>query len=150
MPGGWWDDDAALVAKLDEAWSAAQQVPPEFIAAGKAVWTPRDIDAELAELIYDSEREPVAVRTDTAALRALTFASPAQTIELEVGDAALMGQLVPPCCAEIEVEVRDGTAMSATADEFGIFTVGCVPTAAFRLRCRTITGLDLLTNWIAI
>ncbi len=149
VPSDWYDDEA-LLSELDEAWHLAQQVPPEFVAVGKAVWRPLDLDAELAELIYDSRREPALVRTDTAALRALTFASPTQTIELEVADHGLLGQLVPPGRAQIEVQARDGTTARATSDELGFFTIPQVPDGPFRLRYRTGSGIDVVTGWIAI
>jgi hypothetical protein len=146
----WWHDDVALLARLAEAWRAEDEVPPEFVAAGKAVWQPPDLDAELAELIYDSQREPLLVRADTAVLRALTFASARQTIELEVGDGTLRGQLVPPARCEIEVErAGDGPARTES-DELGYFTLAPVPRGQFRLRCRTGTGTDVVTSWITI
>jgi hypothetical protein len=150
MPSVWWDDDASLLAELDEAWYSAQQVPAEFIEAGKAVWVPPDLDAELAQLIYDSQREPAGVRTDTAELRALTFASATQTIELEVAENGLLGQLVPPCRSHIEVQLRDGGTTSASADELGFFTIPTVPGSAFRLRYRTAGGVEVITSWITI
>ena len=70
-----WDDDDELLAFLDEALRTEGDVPPDFVAAGKAAFTWRSIDAELAALVYDSEREPALTRTQTADLRALTFAS---------------------------------------------------------------------------
>jgi hypothetical protein len=150
VPDEWWSDDQTLLVELDKAWFAGQCVPPEFITAGKRVWASPDLDAELAELIYDSLREPAQVRTDRAELRALTFASATQTIELEVTDGGLLGQLVPPGRARIEVEARDGGTTDATSDELGFFTIPRVPDGAFRLRYRTAAGVDVVTGWIAI
>jgi hypothetical protein len=146
----WWDDDAALLAELHEALRAAKDVPAEFVAAGKAVWGATDLDAELAELVYDSVREPAGVRTDNAALRALTFASPTQIIELEIGDSGLQGQLVPPSCCRIEVEARRGGTASAISDELGYFSLASVPDGPFRLRCRVGAGTVVVTSWITI
>lgn len=145
-----WSDDETLLAELDRAWYAAQCVPPEFVAAGQQVWRPPDLDAELAELIYDSLREPAQVRTDRAELRALTFASATQTIELEVTDGGLLGQLVPPGRAQIEVQARDGGTTGACSDELGFFTIPRVPDGPFRLRYRSAAGIDVVTGWIAI
>jgi hypothetical protein len=150
VPDERWSDDQTLLVELDKAWHAAQCVPPEFIATGKRVWRALDLDAELAELIYDSLREPAQVRTDRAELRALTFASATQTIELEVSDGGLLGQLVPPGRAQIEVEVRDGASVNASSDELGFFTIPRVPDGAFRLRYRSAAGVDVVTGWIAI
>jgi hypothetical protein len=154
VPDERWSDDQTLLVELDKAWHAAQCVPPEFIATGKRVWRSldldADLDAELAELIYDSLREPAQVRTDRAELRALTFASATQTIELEVTAGGLLGQLVPPGRAQIEVEARDGGSVNASTDELGFFTIPRVPEGPFRLRYRSAAGVDVVTGWIAI
>jgi hypothetical protein len=150
VSGDWWRDDVALLGRLAEAWQAGQDVPADFVAAGKAVWRPPDLDAELAELVYDSRRELAGVRSDTAVLRALTFASATRTIELEVGDGALLGQLVPPAQCEIELEQADGVTAAATSDGLGYFTLPSVPRGPFRLRCRADAGTDVVTAWITI
>ena len=146
----WGNDDAALLAELDQAWYAVQRVPAEFIAAGRAVWVPPDLDAELAQLVYDSQREPALTRTQTARLRALTFASATQTIELEIGDGKLLGQLVPPVRVEIELEVHGGGTTVVTSDELGFFSIPHIPDGRFRLRCRVSATVDVVTSWIAI
>ncbi|MBO0867722.1 MAG: hypothetical protein J2P15_04075 [Micromonosporaceae bacterium] len=150
MPGEWWTDDTVLLARLEQAWSAVQQVPAEFVDAGRAAFVPSDVDAELAELTYDSQCEPAGTRNDTAPLRALTFSSASQTIELEVTGDALLGQLVPPCATRIEVQPRDGRSATVDSDQLGVFTVTPVPDGPFRLRYRTPSGVSVVTGWIAI
>lgn len=150
MPGEWWTNDTVLLARLDEAWHAVQQVPPEFVEAGKAAFVPSDVDSELAELIYDSLSEPSGTRTDAAPLRALTFSSASQTIELEVTGEALLGQLVPPCATRVEVQPREGRSATITSDDLGVFTIVPVPDGPFRLRYHTPTGVSVVTGWIAI
>ena len=70
MPSG-WDQDEQLLAALREALhgrpvppardpQAGQAVPPEFVEAGQALYTWRNIDAELAELTYDSAHDTLA------------------------------------------------------------------------------------------
>lgn len=143
-----WDDDDELLALLDEALRSEGDVPPDFIAAGKAVFTWRSIDAELAALVYDSEREPALTRTQTADLRALTFASAHVTIELELTDTGLLGQVVPTAPAEVDVQTTAGVTESVTADELGCFTIRAVPHEPFRLRIRVGDSVDVLTTWI--
>jgi hypothetical protein len=154
----WWTDDSELLARLRDALGTARDVPHAFIQAGKAVYRPPDLDAELAALIYDSEcervgdsaREPALTRADTAALRALTFASSGLTIELEVTDGGLLGQVVPPGPALVEVQVQDGTTSEFVADALGCFTVDPVPRLPFRLRCRIGPHVDVLTSWLSL
>ncbi len=144
-----WEDDNDLVALLEEALDAEGDVPPDFIAAGKAAFVWRTIDAELAALVYDSDREPALTRTQTTAdLRALTFASANITIELELTATGLIGQLVPPSNAEIDVQTAAGVTGSVTTDELGCFTIRVIPQEPFRLRCRAGETVDVLTTWI--
>ena len=145
-----WSNDDELIAMLDEAVREADAVPEGFVEAGKAAYAWRGIDAELAALIYDSQREPELTRTDTAALRALTFASRRLTIELEILDGCLIGQVVPPCSGEVELQTRDGDSETVVADELGCFTIRRQPEGPFRLRCRAGDSVDILTSWIAL
>ncbi|HET8659493.1 MAG TPA: hypothetical protein VFM55_10900 [Micromonosporaceae bacterium] len=150
MANTWWNDDDRLIAMLGEALREADAVPRELADAGRAAYAWRGIDAELAALVYDSEHEPTATRTDTATLRALTFASPRLSIELEVVDGCLIGQVVPPGAARVELQTPDGETASFTADELGCFTVGALPGGPFRLRCRMGASVDVLTSWITL
>jgi hypothetical protein len=89
-----------------------------------------------------------ATRARRAALRALTFTSASVTIELEIGEDVLLGQLVPPRPGAVEVQVVTGDVVTAEVDEVGGFAVRPLPPASFRLRCRTADGGDVLTGWI--
>jgi hypothetical protein len=89
-----WDDDE-LLAALREAVRARQAVPPEFVAVGKSAFAWHNIDAELAQLTYDSSRDTLyepSLRAEAATIRALTFTSPHLTVELEVSQDSLLGQ----------------------------------------------------------
>ena len=103
-----WDDDA-LLAALRQAVAARQAVPAEFVEAGKNAFAWHNIDAELAQLTYDSTRDSdyaPSTRTETASIRALTFTSAHLTIELEVTSDSLLGQIVPTQTAAIKVQSR--------------------------------------------
>jgi len=148
-----WDDDH-LLAMLREALRDAESVPPEFIEAGKAAYAWRTIDLELAALTYDSALDGEALsggtRAEPATLRSLTFTCVEMTIELEVTDDALVGQITPARAGE-SVVVRVGSSEYApvTTDEVGFFVVRPVPADPFRLLIRTSAGLAVLTGWIS-
>jgi hypothetical protein len=146
-----WDDDE-LLAALRGALRARQAVPPEFVAAGKSAFAWHNIDAELAQLTYDSERdaESAPSRSEAASVRALTFSSPHLTVELEVTPDALVGQIVPIQAGTVEVVTGTGQAQAVSADEIGCFSISPIPAAPFRLRCRTATGIEALTGWITL
>lgn len=146
------DDDEELLAALGEAFRARDEVPEWFTRTGRNVFAWHNIDAELAQLTYDSrdDRElATTVRSETASIRALTFTSARTSIELEVAETALLGQIVPPRAGTLEVHTTAGVT-SLPVDEIGCFTVDPIPASPFRLRCRTDDGADVLTGWITL
>ena len=147
-----WDDERLLVA-LGEAIRERQAVPSWFVETGKNAFAWHNIDAELAQLTYDSQqdlREAVAMRSETASIRALTFTSAHLTMELEVTEDAVLGQVIPPCAGTLEVHTRAGEITATEMDEIGCFAVDPIPDSPFRLRCRTADGADVLTGWITL
>jgi hypothetical protein len=150
MPDG-WDDEELLVA-LGEAMRARREVPEWFVETGKNAYAWHNIDAELAQLTYDSlgdRQRAAAVRSEAASIRALTFTSPRLSIELEVGEGSLIGQVIPPRAGTLEVHTTAGVT-SSPVDDIGSFAVTPIPTSPFRLRCRTEDGADVLTGWITL
>ena len=149
MLNGW--DDERLLAALREAMRARRMVPDAFVDTAKSTYTWHNIDAELAQLTYDSSRElAVGLRSETASIRALTFTSARITLELEVTDSSLLGQVIPPRSGTLEIQTRAGTTTSTPVDEIGCFAVEPIPASPFRLRCRTADGADVLTGWITL
>ena len=146
-------DDEDLMAALRQALAGRQAVPPEFVEAAKNAFAWHNIDAELAELTYDSSRdaEPApSTRAETASIRALTFTSAHLTIELEVTHDSLLGQIVPAQPGTIKVQLRDGAETTVPADGIGRFTIRPMPAGTFRLHCRTSADADALTGWITL
>lgn len=147
-----WDDEQLLTA-LRQAVRARQAVPPEFVEAAKNAFAWHNIDAELAELTYDSSRDAElapSTRAETASIRALTFTSAHLTIELEVTHDSLLGQIVPAQPGTIKVQLRDGAESTVTADNIGRFRIRPMPAGTFRLHCRTSADADALTSWITM
>jgi hypothetical protein len=145
-------DDEELLAALQQALSTRRAVPPEFVETGKNAFAWHNIDAELAELTYDSTRGAdhlAYTRAESTAVRALTFTSPRLTIELEVTEDSLLGQVLPPQAATIEVQARTGAGRVVHMGEIGSFTIRPIPRSRFRLCCRA-AGIDVLTSWITL
>ena len=151
MRDGW--DDERLLAALGEAIKASQAVPSWFVETGKNAFAWHNIDAELAQLTYDSNedrREAAVMRSETASIRALTFTSTHLSLELEVTENSLLGQIIPPRSGTLEIHTRAGEISTTEVDEIGCFAVDPIPDIPFRLRCRTADGTDVLTGWITI
>src|SRR6266542_716013 len=128
-------DDERLLADLREAVRAEREVPPRFLQAGKAALAWRNVDAELAELTYDSAQPAGALagaRADPAALRALTFVAAGITIEVEVTAVALQGHVVPARRGEIEMQLRDGSRHTVPVDDVGWFLFTQPPAGMLR------------------
>jgi hypothetical protein len=150
-----WDDEELLTA-LREAMRAREAVPAEFIEMGRNAYAWHNIDAELAQLTYDSDRDAdlmASLRSETASIRALTFTSAHLSIEVEVTDESLVGQVVPVVPERegtIEVQAKAGATTTTSVDEIGCFAVSPKPASPFRLRYRAADGTDVVTGWITL
>jgi hypothetical protein len=147
-----WDDEEVLAA-LQQALRAQRAVPPEFIEAGKNAFAWRNIDAELAQLTYDSTLDPaleLSLRAEAASIRALTFTSAHLTIELEVAQDSLLGQIIPAQPATIKIQPREGAETALATDEIGCFSIQPIPAGQFRMHCHTAADVDALTGWITL
>jgi hypothetical protein len=147
-----WDDDQ-LLATLGEAMRARETVPARFIEAAKNAYAWHNIDAELAELTYDSSRDEswsAAVRSETASIRTLTFTSAHFSLELEVTEDSLLGQIIPPREGTIEAQTGAGATTTTPVDKMGFFSMEPIPASPFRLHYRTTEGTDLVTGWITL
>jgi len=152
---GWGDEE--LLDALRQAFAARRAVPPEFVQAGQNAFAWHNIDADLAQLTYDSTdrtEELVATRAqEEAAIRVLTFtcAQAGLQIELEVQEDALAGQILPMQSAAIELQTKTGTQQPISADEVGCFWISPIPSEDFRLRCRPVAGnAEVVTVWVKL
>ncbi len=146
-----WDDDQLLTA-LGEAMRESQAVPAQFIEMAKNAYAWHNIDAELAQLTYDSSRDEswsATVRSETASIRALTFTSAHFSIDLEVTEDSLLGQILPPQEGTIETGTGAG-ATTTPVDKAGRFSIEPTPASPIRLHYRTAEGTDLVTGWITL
>jgi hypothetical protein len=149
MTGNWTADDEQLLAELGDAMrNSPGEVPKWFMDTGKGAYAWRTIDAELAELALDSHamgtHTLAGARSEMAAPRTLTFESQSVTIELEITDDALRGQLVPPQSGEVVMR-WDNNVVRYAVDDVGWFVIQPVPTSPFRLQVHSATGVNALT-----
>jgi hypothetical protein len=142
-------DDERLLQELGAAVRQEALVPESFLAAGRAAFAWRNVDAELATLA--EQATPATTRAaEPAPLSAFTFAASALSIEVEVADDALLGQVVPPVAGRVELRSAGGTVSAATVDELGWFAFRPPPTGLFRLYLQTADGSQVLTEWVTL
>ncbi len=142
-----------LLAELRSVIERADPIPPAVLAAAKACFTWRTIDAELAELVADSDLVGSATRA-MAAPRLLTFEAAGLTVEVEVGETGetrrLVGQLIPVGRASITVRWSAGSR-DVESDDLGRFDVDHIPAGPVSM---SVVGAEsntpVVTSWVAI
>jgi hypothetical protein len=145
--------DDRLVEVLRRALAEADEVPSEVLAAARAAWTWRTIDAELAALVHDStldDQELAGVR-GAATVRALSFTVGEHFLELEVAEdgdrRSIVGQVMP-AQAGLILEGADGRPPTELAvDALGRFSATRLAPGLVRLRAADGA---LVTEWVAI
>jgi hypothetical protein len=136
-----------LEADLRRAAELFDPVPPHLVRGAISAFTWRTIDAELAELVFDSLDQPLAVR-GPGQPRLLTFRADEVVVEVELDDQLLVGRVSPATAAEVRVQ-HGGVEVAVTADGLGRFTVRGLASGPLRLRCTFDDGRSLVTDWIA-
>ncbi|MFC6084585.1 hypothetical protein [Sphaerisporangium aureirubrum] len=139
-----------LEQELREAAALLDPVPSELVQAAVDAFMTRTLDDELAALSFDSLADAGTVRGD-AEPRVAAFHAGRAGVDVEIvvsgAVARIIGQVIPPRAAEIEVRGR--RQVTVTADAMGRFSCDQVAAGPFSLRCR-FGDLTLVTEWITI
>jgi hypothetical protein len=151
-------DDTGLEQELRHLAAQIEPVPPQLLQAAVDAFTWRTIDADLAELVFDSladQRETALVRGSQHD-RLLSFRAGDLAIEVEVAAAgsarSLIGQLDPPQRATVDIR-HSGGVVTLQADELGRFSADSLPVGPVSLRCALAaagTGPPVVTDWVPI
>jgi hypothetical protein len=148
--------DERLLGELRGLFERADKPPAAVVEAAKRGYDLRTVDEELAALVMDTllERPPAGVR-GTVEPRSLRFEAAGVTIEVEVtGSSAerrrVLGQLVPPGAASIEVSQPGGADTSVEADELGRFAIDGLHPRPLRLRCHLAGRRPVATEWVLV
>jgi hypothetical protein len=142
-------DDALLEEELRQAAAVLDPVPAELRQLAMDAYAFHDLDGRLAELTFDSLVDAIPIRGATDVPRMLTFTAGALSIDVEVTSEGLMGQVMPPQAAGIEV-LNGPQALrptTLTADAMGRFTSDAPPSGPFALRLRA-GGEVVVTEWL--
>jgi hypothetical protein len=142
--------------RIRELALARDPVPEEVLASAIASFELRSVDDELGALVYDSMIDDellVGVRAGGRSIRQLTFAARGLVLEIEISDDSrqLVGQIVPPQPAEMELRHSHGVA-TITVDELGCFGVPVIPEGPVSFRCRPARSDadSIATSWMTL
>jgi hypothetical protein len=138
-----------LEEELRQAAAVLDPVPAELRRVAVDAYALHDLDARLAELTFDSLVDAIPVRGATDVPRMLTFRTGELSVDVEVAAHGLIGQVLPPQPARIEVLGGPHPAApdTLTADTMGRFTSDVPPAGPFALRLRT-GGEVVVTEWL--
>lgn len=143
-------NDDELLGVLGRALDAADPVPESVLEGARAAFTWRNIDAELAEIVFDTATESAGVRSEDVD-RQVTFEAPGVEIEvMVVGDGArrLVGQLVPPVERRVDL-VGSDSVQTVDADHLGRFSFDDIAPGPVRLVVHGRDGQRLVqTEWV--
>ncbi|MYR88137.1 hypothetical protein GTY41_25240 [Streptomyces sp. SID685] len=139
--------DALLEEELRQAAAVLDPVPDFLRQLALEAYALHDLDARIAELTFDSLVDALPVRGVTDAPRMLTFRAGALTVDVEVTGEGLIGQVLPPGSARIEVLGGPGAARPVAVDSLGRFLSDDPPRGPFALRLRTGTEV-IVTEWL--
>jgi hypothetical protein len=164
------DPDERLLSRLRAMFEQADPPPPELVELARQSFVLRDLDAELAHLVEDSEqsvdtatRGPVPVRSPGTLPqpRQLTF----QVIGPHGGDEIVIAVQVEPVGARrrltghlapqgpARIEVRQPAAAQphrVDADHRGLFVIDGVLPGPMSLTCHRAGAPVVATQWILV
>lgn len=146
------NQDNEIIEKLRRGLEQSDPMPSTVSEFAGALFTWRDIDAQLAELSFDSVSEdtPTGVRS-TATARMISFAVTGWTIDVEHNPTTgiLMGSVSPESRATIELHTS-GARFTVASDDMGRFEFEGVEQGLISLVVHFEDGETIKTTWISL
>ena len=154
MDPGMWHDDDLLMERLTEAFARERAVPEHVMQAAKDAFDWRGVDEELETLTLSFDSlltDAVGVRGPAGdSPRVLVFDGEDLTIEIEVGQDVVMGQVVPARSELVILQCADGRVDEVTADDAGFFLLRRPSQGPIRLKWPNGEAAGVVTGWISI
>lgn len=146
-----WSDDELL----QELGAALQELPLDesVICAAQAAFSWRTVDADLELLGLDAGcgvATGTLVRgSEPGTPHTLVFHGERLSVEIEIDEAGIVGQLIPPRPGQVTLLTAAGPQATTQADEVGCFAFPAPGSGAMRLDCRL--GADhFITDWVTV
>lgn len=145
-----WSDEE-LLCELRAALGESP-VDETAISAAQAAFTWRTVDAELEVLgLEDSLLNAGALVRDSGAesRHMLTFHGERMSVEIEIDDAGMVGQLTPAEAGQVTLVTPAGPQATTQADEVGCFAFPPPAPGPLRLDCR-VGSEHFVTEWVTV
>ena len=138
-----------ILSLLHRALDESDPVPTDVTDFARAAISWRTVDADLAQLSYDSSEEstPIGVRSLSVA-RMLSFETSAWAIDIEYNTASrlLMGQIEPSREVAVELHLAGGV-VATESDELGRFSFDGILPGPIALVFRPSGDEMIKTEW---
>jgi hypothetical protein len=150
-------DDDQLEDALRRLAARLDPVPPALLQAATDAFAWRDVDNELAEIIFDSllDEDELTLVRGPGEQRLVTFRAGELSVDVEVtvsGAArAVHGQIIPPQRAAVDIRGARGS-VTAEANESGYFQSAALQPGpmSLRLSLTDAPGHLVVTDWVSI
>jgi hypothetical protein len=147
--------DEALLADLARVVAQVDPPPELVLELGRAAYSMRTLDSELADLIRDSETEALAVRGPAAGMRLLSFEADGISVELQVAEHArgfdVMGQVDGADDGVLAVRLEGSNGETdAAVDELGMFRATDLPAGLLRVHVLVDGERRVTTAWVTL
>jgi hypothetical protein len=152
VDGPRWESDEELLRELSAALAEERDVPAAFAEAARAAFSWRTVDAELMALTsYDSilDGELAARARASLTARQLVFDAEGVSVQVEVTEAGVAGQVLPARPGHVALFTADGPVEDAELDELGCFLLGAPPAGPVRFRV-VVDGTTVVTDWVCV
>lgn len=145
-------DDDRLLAQLRAGLAESDTVPSDVTAFAKAAYSWKTIDADLAELDFDSIEEdlPAGVRSSATA-RMISFQVGQWMLDVEYDETSgrLLGQISPESDYTVELHTA-GALFSVASDEIGRFEADGISRGPLSMVLRLSGGDVIKTQWVIL
>lgn len=144
--------DDLLMARLGAAARAVDPVPALVSESARALFGFQRLDAELAELVADSERGLAGVRGVSDEVRLLSFETPRLVVDVQVSGATVVGQVASEAVVAgvIWLERAGAAPVEQDLDELGRFRYERVAPGQVRLAVACSGGGSVTTVWFRV
>lgn len=141
------DHSAPLVERIGDAFDHdLDPIPARLTDAARNAFDWRRVDAELAELLFDSaEQELVGIRGTTSDRRSFRYAANEFVLRVHLTEETLIVMVEPPRSVPCRV-VSESASTEHHTDELGELAVG-LPELPLRVEVDLPSG-SIVTPWI--
>lgn len=141
------DRSAPLIDRIDDAFDHdLDPIPSRLTDAARSAFEWRRVDAELAELLFDSaEEELVGIRGTTSERRSFRYAANEYVLRVHLTEETLIVMVEPPLSVPCRIDA-EGSSTDQQTDDLGELAID-LPELPLRVEVDLPSG-SIVTPWI--